>query len=69
MPATREQDEAALFMVRRRASGVSANQIAKSLGRHAGVVVIATNGVVDADLAESGEDPGAVASAYWARGA
>lgn len=67
MAATRSQDEMTLWLVRQRASGVSANQLAKRVRRHAGPVITATNNVLEADLAESGEDPEVVARAYWGR--
>lgn len=59
---TREDDELALVMLRRRCAGMSSGQIGKALGRTSASVRVTTDRIRKADATESGED---VTQAYW----
>lgn len=59
---SRAADEALLAMVHLRASGMTPHEIAQEFGVRDQYVSTATNRVMRADMAESGED---VAGAYW----
>jgi hypothetical protein len=59
---SRERDEQILDWLSRRASGESCASIARVDGTHSGIVVVATNNIRNADIAESGEP---VLGAYW----
>lgn len=59
---TREDDELALVMLRRRCAGMSSTAIGDALGRTGASVRVTTDRIRRADAAESGED---VSGAYW----
>lgn len=59
---TREDDELALVMLRRRCAGISSTAIAAAIGRTGTSVRVTTDRIRRADAAESGED---VSGAYW----
>ena len=62
---SRERDEEVLLWIRRRRSGMPVGEIALRSATGAGQVSMAVELVRKADLAESGEDPVAVARCYW----
>lgn len=61
----RARDDELLGWIAARCRGASCAAIAAAAGVDAGQVQVATANVRAADLAESGEDPAAVAAAYW----
>lgn len=61
----RASDERLLAWLRARAAGFTVARIAAAEGVHRVSVNKATNAVMRADLAESGEAPAAVRRAYW----
>lgn len=61
---TRDDDNRLLEMVRQREAGMTAAEIAAGQGISKQRVQSMTNRVMDADLAESGED---LSGDYWAR--
>lgn len=66
--ATRQDDERLLWMLQQRSAGRSSYDIGQDTGRPASQVRTITNRVLDADIAESGEDPETVRAAYgWDR--
>jgi hypothetical protein len=64
---SRQEDEAVLWMIRRRAAGISSARIGAALGITSASVRIQTTRVRDADTAESGEPPHEVSAAYWSQ--
>lgn len=64
---TRRHDEILLAQVRQRAAGAKAAAIARAVGVHRITVTLATNAVMDDDIALSGEPAAKVAAAYWNR--
>ena len=61
----REDDDRLLGMVASRARGMSCPSLARRFGVSAHAVMMATNRVMKADLAESGERPSVVQQWYW----
>lgn len=59
---SRSADDLTLLLVRHRCSGMTTQQIADRTGLTDTYIRTATNRVLEADTAESGED---VAAAYW----
>lgn len=62
---SRERDEELLMQIRIRAKGGNATSVARKYGVNPGILITATNAVLKADLAESGEPAGIVRRAYW----
>jgi hypothetical protein len=65
---SRARDEELLAQIAARARGVAAYALARHYGVNNGILITATNNVLAADLAESGEDPETVWAAYWRAG-
>lgn len=63
----RSEDDQLLAMLRMRALGWNTAQIAMTCDMNDSAIRTATNRVLAADLAESGEDRKAVAACYWGR--
>ncbi len=61
----RKRDNELLGWLRDRSSGVLPGQIAKAHGCVSETVTITLKKIMQADIAESGEDPEIVRSAYW----
>ncbi|WP_376872299.1 hypothetical protein [Albirhodobacter sp. R86504] len=61
----RKSDELTLLMLRARASGKSATDIGRIIGKSSQFVSTATVRVMRADMAESGETRRSVALGYW----
>jgi hypothetical protein len=64
-PATRESDERILQWLRARHDGIGPRQLARELRVSWAAINAATYKVRAADIAESGEPPASVRSAYW----
>ena len=62
--ASRREDNRALLMLALRRDGVSTGVLGRLFGMTGSAVRVATNRVLDADLAESGEPREAVMAAY-----
>lgn len=62
---TRADDDRLLSMVAARSKGLSSREVGQVVGLEREAVRTAVNRVRAADLAESGENRGAVMAAYW----
>lgn len=63
MPANRRQDEKLLALVNARSRGMSVAEVAREFQASTASTTVQTNKVMDADLAESGEDRSEVQAA------
>ncbi|PWE32762.1 hypothetical protein DDZ14_08425 [Maritimibacter sp. 55A14] len=61
----RDSDELVLSWIAQRSGGIGPSAIARAHGLPSQRVSVATARVLEADLAQSGEDPEQVRRAYW----